>query len=98
MAYIFTSTSQCIQLLIDRRIMLKRYICQRWIGDHIHSRTIVGKLEGERKIILRFVDSLCDDFIKKRSKSWYLFHLKLGLSTHSCDELLKFEKGYNKHS
>ncbi|KAL8226097.1 hypothetical protein R6Q57_018654 [Mikania cordata] len=34
-------------------------------GDHIHSGTIVGKLEGERDITLGFVDLLRDDFIEK---------------------------------
>ncbi|CAN6454789.1 unnamed protein product [Victoria cruziana] len=34
-------------------------------GHHIHSSTIVGKLEGERDVTLGFVDLLHDDFIKK---------------------------------
>ncbi|GAB2288720.1 hypothetical protein Dimus_023035 [Dionaea muscipula] len=34
-------------------------------GDHIHSGTVVGKLEGERDITLGFVDLLRDDFIEK---------------------------------
>ncbi|CAN1860396.1 Ribulose bisphosphate carboxylase large chain (Fragment) [Linum perenne] len=34
-------------------------------GDHIHSGTVVGKLEGEREITLGFVDLLRDDFIEK---------------------------------
>ncbi|KAF4370685.1 hypothetical protein F8388_025064 [Cannabis sativa] len=33
--------------------------------DHIHSGTVVGKLEGERVITLGFVDLLRDDFIEK---------------------------------
>ncbi|CAI9763194.1 unnamed protein product [Fraxinus pennsylvanica] len=42
-------------------------------GDHIHSGTIVGKLEGERDITLSFADLLRDDFIEKdRSCSIYL--------------------------
>ncbi|KAI3795358.1 hypothetical protein L1987_38010 [Smallanthus sonchifolius] len=41
-------------------------------GDHIHSGTVVGKLEGEREITLGFVDLLRDDFIEKdRSRSIY---------------------------
>ncbi|KAJ0610952.1 Ribulose bisphosphate carboxylase large chain [Helianthus annuus] len=41
-------------------------------GDHIHSGTVVGKLEGEREITLGFVDLLRDDFIKKdRSRGIY---------------------------
>ncbi|KAI5653802.1 hypothetical protein M9H77_30989 [Catharanthus roseus] len=41
-------------------------------GDHIHSVTIVGKLEGERDITLGFVDLLHDDFIEKdRSRGIY---------------------------
>ncbi|KAJ0574344.1 putative ribulose-bisphosphate carboxylase [Helianthus annuus] len=34
-------------------------------GDHIHSGTVVGKLEAEREITLGFVDLLRDDFIEK---------------------------------
>ena len=34
-------------------------------GNHIHSGTIVGKLEGEREITLGFVDLLCDDCIEQ---------------------------------
>ena len=41
-------------------------------GDHIHSGTVVGKLEGEREITLGFVDLLRDDFIEKdRSRGIY---------------------------
>ncbi|KAL8249818.1 hypothetical protein R6Q59_006686 [Mikania micrantha] len=42
-------------------------------GDHIHSGTIVGKLEGEREITLGFVDLLRDDFIeidRSRGNEW----------------------------
>ncbi|KAL0396250.1 UNVERIFIED_CONTAM: Ribulose bisphosphate carboxylase large chain [Sesamum calycinum] len=39
-------------------------------GDHIHSGTAIGKLEGERGITLGFVDLLRDDFVEKdRSRS-----------------------------
>ncbi|KAK3161189.1 hypothetical protein QOZ80_1BG0073540 [Eleusine coracana subsp. coracana] len=34
-------------------------------GDHIHSDTVVGKLEGEREMTLGFVDLLRDDYIEK---------------------------------
>jgi ribulose-bisphosphate carboxylase large chain len=41
-------------------------------GDHIHSGTVVGKLEGERDVTLGFVDLLRDDFIEKdRSRGIY---------------------------
>ncbi|KAL9990446.1 Ribulose bisphosphate carboxylase large chain [Helianthus debilis subsp. tardiflorus] len=41
-------------------------------GDHIHSGTVVGKLEGEREITLGFVDLLRDDFYEKdRSRGIY---------------------------
>ncbi|CAI9272095.1 unnamed protein product [Lactuca saligna] len=44
-------------------------------GDHIHSGTVVGKLEGEIEITLGFVDLLCDDFIEKdRSHGIYFTH------------------------
>jgi len=34
-------------------------------GDHIHSGTVVGKLEGEREVTLGFVDLLRDNYIAK---------------------------------
>jgi ribulose-bisphosphate carboxylase large chain len=34
-------------------------------GDHLHSGTVVGKLEGEREITLGFVDLMRDDFIAR---------------------------------
>ncbi|ESW09645.1 hypothetical protein PHAVU_009G144500 [Phaseolus vulgaris] len=41
-------------------------------GDHVHSGTVIGKLEGEREITSGFVDLLCDDFIEKdRSRGIY---------------------------
>jgi ribulose-bisphosphate carboxylase large chain len=33
-------------------------------GDHLHSGTVVGKLEGEREITLGF-DLMRDDYIEK---------------------------------
>ncbi|CAN6446836.1 unnamed protein product [Victoria cruziana] len=44
--------------------VLAKVLCMSG-GDHIHSGTIVGKLEGERDVTLGFVDLLHDDFIKK---------------------------------
>jgi len=41
-------------------------------GDHLHSGTVVGKLEGEREITLGFVDLMRDNFIAKdRSRGIY---------------------------
>jgi ribulose-bisphosphate carboxylase large chain len=41
-------------------------------GDHLHSGTVVGKLEGEREITLGFVDLMRDNFISKdRSRGIY---------------------------
>ncbi|KAL2330748.1 hypothetical protein Fmac_018329 [Flemingia macrophylla] len=41
-------------------------------GYHVHSGTVVGKLEGEREITLGFVDLLRDDFSEKdRSRGIY---------------------------
>jgi ribulose-bisphosphate carboxylase large chain len=41
-------------------------------GDHLHSGTVVGKLEGEREITLGFVDLMRDDYIAKdRSRGIY---------------------------
>ncbi len=40
--------------------------------DHIHTGTVVGKLEGEREIFLGFVDLLCDYFVEQdRSRGIY---------------------------
>ncbi|KAL2224026.1 UNVERIFIED_CONTAM: Ribulose bisphosphate carboxylase large chain [Sesamum indicum] len=77
MAYFFTFTVQCMQLLIDRRIMGMHFrVLAKALrmsgGDHIHSGTVVGKLEGERDITLGFVDLLRDDFVEKdRSRGIY---------------------------
>ena len=39
---------------------------------HLHSGTVVGKLEGEREITLGFVDLMRDDYIEKdRSRGIY---------------------------
>lgn len=46
-------------------------------GDHIHSGTVVGKLEGERDITLGFVDLLRDDFIEKIEVAVFI-SLKIG--------------------
>ena len=41
-------------------------------GDHLHSGTVVGKLEGEREITLGFVDLMRDDYVAKdRSRGIY---------------------------
>jgi ribulose 1,5-bisphosphate carboxylase large subunit-like protein len=45
--------------------------------DHIHSGTVVGKLEGEHEITLGFVDLLHDDFIEKDRSKYILFFLIL---------------------
>jgi ribulose-bisphosphate carboxylase large chain len=34
-------------------------------GDHLHSGTVVGKLEGDRNFTLGFVDQMRDDFVAK---------------------------------
>jgi ribulose-bisphosphate carboxylase large chain len=41
-------------------------------GDHLHSGTVVGKLEGEREVTLGFVDLMRDAFVEKdRSRGIY---------------------------
>jgi ribulose-bisphosphate carboxylase large chain len=42
-------------------------------GDHLHSGTVVGKLEGEREITIGFVDLIRDDFIAKDRKRGIYF-------------------------
>ena len=34
-------------------------------GDHLHSGTVVGKLEGDRAITLGFVDLMRDDIVEQ---------------------------------
>ncbi|PHT34125.1 Ribulose bisphosphate carboxylase large chain [Capsicum baccatum] len=65
MAYFFIST---VQVVINRQKnhgmhfqVLSKTLCMSG-GDHIHSGTIVGKLESERDITLGFVDLSCDNF------------------------------------
>jgi ribulose-bisphosphate carboxylase large chain len=41
-------------------------------GDHLHSGTVVGKLEGEREVTLGFVDLMRDNYVQKdRSRGIY---------------------------
>jgi ribulose-bisphosphate carboxylase large chain len=41
-------------------------------GDHLHSGTVVGKLEGDRDITLGFVDLMREDYVEKdRSRGIY---------------------------
>jgi ribulose-bisphosphate carboxylase large chain len=41
-------------------------------GDHLHSGTVVGKLEGEREVTLGFVDLMRDPIVEKdRSRGVY---------------------------
>ncbi|MCD9561232.1 hypothetical protein HAX54_020235 [Datura stramonium] len=55
---------------IHFRVLAK--VLRMYGGDHIHSGTIVGKLEGERDITLGFVDLLRDDFVEQdRSRGIY---------------------------
>lgn len=49
-------------------------------GDHIHSGTVVGKLEGKETSLWALL-IYCVMILLKRSKSRYLFHSRLGLST-----------------
>ena len=50
-------------------------------GDHLHSGTVVGKLEGEREVTLGFVDLMRDDYIEKDRSRGVLFHPRLGFSS-----------------
>ncbi|KAJ7942694.1 Ribulose bisphosphate carboxylase large chain [Quillaja saponaria] len=68
-------------------------------GDYIHSGTVVGKLEAEREITLRFVDLLRDDFVEKDRSRGILFHSGLGLSIHvwhmpALTKILLLRPGY----
>lgn len=49
-------------------------------GDHLHSGTVVGKLEGEREVTLGFVDLMRDPYIEKdRSRGIYFTQDWVGL-------------------
>jgi ribulose-bisphosphate carboxylase large chain len=53
-------------------------------GDHLHSGTVVGKLEGEREITLGFVDLMRDDFIAKdRNRGIYFEQMGLDAGSFS---------------
>eukprot|EP01024_Parvocaulis_polyphysoides_P043992 TRINITY_DN4042_c0_g1_i1.p1 TRINITY_DN4042_c0_g1~~TRINITY_DN4042_c0_g1_i1.p1 ORF type:complete len:439 (-),score=33.85 TRINITY_DN4042_c0_g1_i1:42-1358(-) len=48
-------------------------------GDHLHSGTVVGKLEGDREVTMGFVDLMRDDYIEKdRSRGIYFTQDWLG--------------------
>eukprot|EP00969_Alexandrium_andersonii_P060020 2643318-Alexandrium_andersonii.AAC.1 len=41
-------------------------------GDHLHSGTVVGKLEGDKDVTLGFVDLMRDDYVElDRSRGIY---------------------------
>nr|AYD72452.1 ribulose-1,5-bisphosphate carboxylase/oxygenase large subunit [Batophora oerstedii]AYD72482.1 ribulose-1,5-bisphosphate carboxylase/oxygenase large subunit [Batophora occidentalis] len=49
-------------------------------GDHLHSGTVVGKLEGDREVTMGFVDLMRDDYIEKdRSRGIYFTQDWVGL-------------------
>ena len=49
-------------------------------GDHLHSGTVVGKLEGEREVTLGFVDLMRDPYVEKdRSRGIYFTQDWVGL-------------------
>jgi ribulose-bisphosphate carboxylase large chain len=50
-------------------------------GDHLHSGTVVGKLEGEREVTLGFVDLMRDPYIEKdRSRGVYFTQDSCGMA------------------
>ncbi|KAI3894651.1 hypothetical protein MKW92_003101 [Papaver armeniacum] len=71
---------------------------------HIHSGTVIGKLEGEREITLGFVDLLRDDYIEKdRSRGIYFTQDWVSLLCSHCgfifgdDSVLQFGGGTLGH-
>jgi len=46
-------------------------------GDHIHTGTVVGKLEGERGITMGFVDLLRENYVEQDFLA-VLLHPRLG--------------------
>ncbi|CAN1361466.1 Ribulose bisphosphate carboxylase large chain [Linum perenne] len=70
-------------------------------GDHIHSGTVVGKLEGERDITLGFVDLLRDDFVEKdRSRASggiHVWHMPALTEIFGDDSVLQFGGGTLGH-
>ncbi|KAI5650764.1 hypothetical protein M9H77_36769 [Catharanthus roseus] len=68
----FTANTSFAHYCRDNGLLLHIHPLRMSGGDHIHSGTIVGKLEGERYITLGFVDLLRDDFFEKdRSRGIY---------------------------
>ncbi|VAH75203.1 unnamed protein product [Triticum turgidum subsp. durum] len=67
-------------------------------GDHIHSGTVVGKLEGEREMTLGFVDLLRDDFIEKdRARGIFFWHMPALTEIFGDDSVLQFGGGTLGH-
>ncbi|KAE9600975.1 putative ribulose-bisphosphate carboxylase [Lupinus albus] len=67
-------------------------------GDHIHSCTVVGKLEGEREITLGFVDLLRDDFCSTRCFGGvFTFGMPALTEIFGDDSVLQFGRGTLGH-
>ncbi|EEF45758.1 conserved hypothetical protein [Ricinus communis] len=69
--------------------------------DHIHTGTVVGKLEGERDITLGFVDLSHDDFIKKdrcrASRGIHVLYMPALTEIFGDDSVLQFNGGTLGH-
>ena len=51
--------------------------CRMSGGDHLHSGTVVGKLEGDRELTLGFVDLMREEFIERIAPTIVLVSLLL---------------------
>ncbi|VAH75205.1 unnamed protein product [Triticum turgidum subsp. durum] len=65
----FTANTTLAHYCRDNGLLLHIHRAMHAVIDrqknHVHSGTVVGKLEGEREMTLGFVDLLRDDFIEK---------------------------------
>ena len=57
---------------IHFRVLAKA--CRMSGGDHLHSGTVVGKLEGDRELTLGFVDLMRGEYIEKNRTRGVYFH------------------------
>ncbi|KAL0771685.1 hypothetical protein Bca101_036836 [Brassica carinata] len=64
-------------------------------GDHIHTGTVIGKLEGDRESTLGFVDLLRDDYVEKdRSRGIFFTQDWVSLPYHKAIRVHRFSCMY----
>jgi ribulose-bisphosphate carboxylase large chain len=53
-------------------------------GDHLHSGTVVGKLEGDRAITLGFVDLMREEYVQQDRSRGVFFTLGIVTCCYAC--------------